>query len=73
MCSRCVSINSQFEHEFPTNLVYPQAILIDDINEDSVSKHIKGQNKPLCSIKVLIRKKKKFVLVRPVLSILKYL
>lgn len=36
MCSRCVSINSQLEHEFTSNLVYPQSILIEDINEDGV-------------------------------------
>jgi len=32
------SINSQLEHEFISSLVYPQAILIDDINEDNVKK-----------------------------------
>ncbi len=38
--SRCVSINSQLEHEFTSNLVYPQAILIEDINEDNVNKYL---------------------------------
>lgn len=41
MSTRCVSINSQLEHEFISSLVYPQAILIDDINEDNVKKTMK--------------------------------
>lgn len=36
MNSRCLSVNSQLEHEFNSNMVYPQAILIEDINEDGV-------------------------------------
>lgn len=39
---RCVSVNSQLEHEFNSNLVYPQAILIDDINEDGKNEIVIG-------------------------------
>ena len=38
MSTRCLIINSQLEHEFISSLFYPQAILIDDINEDNVKK-----------------------------------
>jgi len=42
MNSRCVSVNSQLEHEFNSNLVYPEAILIDDINENGKNEIIIG-------------------------------
>lgn len=36
MSFRCISVNSQIEqHEF-SNTIYPQSILIEDINQDNV-------------------------------------
>jgi len=37
MNCRCISVNSQIEHDFPHNLINPYAILIEDINQDNVS------------------------------------
>jgi hypothetical protein len=36
MNCRCISVNSQIEHDFPHNLINPYAILIEDINQDNV-------------------------------------
>jgi hypothetical protein len=39
MTYRCISVNSQIEHEFGNHTyhtIYPQAILIEDINQDNV-------------------------------------
>jgi hypothetical protein len=36
MSYRCISVNSQIEHEFGNHTIYPQAILIEDINQDNV-------------------------------------
>ena len=41
MNCRCISVNSQIEHEFPTHLINPQAILIEDINQDNVKEILK--------------------------------
>ena len=37
---RCISVNSQIEYDFGSHAIYPQCILIEDINQDNVSKVI---------------------------------
>jgi hypothetical protein len=34
---KCLSVQQQYEFEAPPGLIYPQAILFDDINDDGVS------------------------------------
>jgi hypothetical protein len=36
MNNRCISVNYNLEHDFVNSLIYPQAILIEDINNDNV-------------------------------------
>lgn len=49
MNCRCISVNSQIEHDFPHNLINPYAILIEDINQDNVS-HIRTLRKNLTNL-----------------------
>ena len=35
---KCLSISQQYEFDIPSNVIYPQAILVDDVNEDNVTK-----------------------------------
>ena len=37
MSNRSISVNTQVEHEFGNHTIYPQAILIEDINHDNVT------------------------------------
>jgi hypothetical protein len=36
MNNRCVSVNYNLENDFVNSLIYPQAVLIEDINNDNV-------------------------------------
>jgi hypothetical protein len=36
MNCRCLSVNSQLEYDFTSSTIYPQAVLIEDINQDNV-------------------------------------
>jgi hypothetical protein len=45
MNCRCISVNSQIEHDFPHNLINPYAILIEDINQDNVGPFFFGNAK----------------------------